>query len=163
MPILRRRSTLLPALLALTWTGAPCAADEVPKDKAELRLHAAMSGTNASSFFDGYSTEACEDGKGPGRLATFNFFAKKEQSELVPVGAPLYVLGVLHVTPKSGEHMLKNACRSMRSFVPEAGRVYEIRQDSADRNCPVTIKDAKTGAEVKTQKMKPKGACRDKK
>ena len=116
----RRRSRLLPALLALAWGGALAAADEVPKDKAELKLHAAMSGTNASSFFDGYASASCEDGKGPGRLATFNFFAKKEQSELVPAGAPLYVLGVLHVTPKSGEHMLKNACRSMRSFTPRS-------------------------------------------
>ena len=139
----RRLSTLL-ALLAVASAGPASAADEVPRDQAELRLHAAMSGTNASSFFDGYGSEACEDGKGPGRLATFNFFAKKEQSELVAAGAPLYVLGVLHVTPKAGEHMLKNACRSMR-------------------NCPITIKDARTGAEVKTQKVKPKGACREKK
>jgi hypothetical protein len=158
-----RLSTLLPALLALAWGVASSAADEVPKDQAELKLHAAMSGTNASSFFDGYDTEACEDGKGPGRLATFNFFAKKQQSELVRSGAPLYLLGVLHVTPKSGEHMLKNACRSMRSFVPEAGRVYEIRQDASERNCPIAIKDARTGAEVKAQKVKPKGACREKK
>lgn len=150
-------------LLAVASAAPASAADEVPRDQAELRLHAAMSGTNASSFFDGYGSEACEDGKGPGRLATFNFFAKKEQSELVAAGAPLYVLGVLHVTPKAGEHMLKNACRSMRSFVPEGGRVYEIRQDASERNCPITIKDARTGAEVKTQKVKPKGACREKK
>ena len=154
---------LLPAVLALAWSASPFAADEVPADKAELKLHAAMSGTNASSFFDGYATEACEAGKGPGRLATFNFFAKKEQSELVPAGAPLYVLGVLHVTPKSGEHMIKNACRAMRSFVPEGGRVYEIRQDAAERNCPIAIKDARTGAEVKSTKVKPKAACREKK
>lgn len=158
-----RVAPLCPALLALAWATTADAADEVPKDQAELKLHAAMSGTNASSFYDGYGGTDCEDGKGPGRLATFNFFTKSEQSELVPAGAPLYVLGVLHVTPKSGEHLLKNACRSMRSFVPEGGHVYEIRQDASERNCPITIKDATTGAEVKTEKVKPKGACRDKK
>ncbi len=161
-----RTLTMPCPLLALAVACAPfplAAAAEVPRNQAELRLHAAMSGTNASSFYDGYSTEACEDGKGPGRLGTFNFFSKKEQSELVPVGQRLYVLGVLHVTPKSGEAMLKNACRSMRSFVPEGGHVYEIRQDATDRNCPITIKDAATGAEVKTEKHKPKGACRDRK
>jgi hypothetical protein len=139
------------------------AADEVPPDQAELRLHTAMSGTNASSFYEAYATEACEDGKGPGRLATFNFFSKKKQTELVPAGQRLHILGVLHVTPKSGEAMLKNACRAMRSFVPAGGQVYEIHQDPTDRNCPITIKDVKTGAEVKTEKHKPKGACRDKK
>ena len=156
--------SLFLGLLAATWAAAsPGQASEVPKDAAELRLHAAMSGTNASSFYDAYLTEACEEGKGPGRLGTFNFFSKKEQSELVPVGQRLYVLGVLHVTPKAGEATLRNACRSMRSFVPEAGHVYEIRQDPTDRNCPVTITDKATGAEVKSEKHKPKGACRDKK
>jgi hypothetical protein len=51
----------------------------------------------------------------------------------------------------------------MRSFVPEGGQVYEIRQDAADRNCPITIKNVKTGADVKSEKHKPKGACREKK
>lgn len=158
------RTTRVLFTLVLTFAALPAAAaDEVPKDQAELKLHAAMSGTNASSFFDAYATEACEDGKGPGRLATFNFFAKKQQSELVKAGERLHVLGVLHVTPKSGEAMVKNACRSMRSFVPEGGKVYEIRQDAEDRNCPVIVKDAATGAEVKTEKHKPKGACREKK
>jgi hypothetical protein len=159
-----RNPTLLACLTLPVAALAPAqAADEVPKDQAELKLHAAMSGTNASSFFDAYATEACEDGKGPGRLATFNFFAKKEQSELVRAGERLHLLGVLHVTPKSGEATLRNACRSMRSFVPEGGKVYEIRQDPEDRNCPITVKDAASGAEVKTEKHRPKGACRDKK
>ena len=161
------RTTLLSiACCSLSLALAPVpllAADEVPKDQAELKLHAAMSGTNASSFFEAYATEACEEGKGPGRLASFNFFSKKEQGELVPAGQRLHILGVLHVTPKSGEAMLKNACRAMRSFVPEGGRVYEIRQDPTDRNCPITIKDVKAGTEVKAEKHKPKGACREKK
>jgi hypothetical protein len=158
-----RNPTLVLCFALFIAAGPALAADEVPKDQAELKLHAAMSGTNASSFFDGYATEACEDGKGPGRLATFNFFAKKEQSELVKAGERLHLLGVLHVTPKSGEAMLKNACRSMRSFVPEGGKVYEVRQDAQDRNCPITIKDVATGAEVKVEKHKPKGACRERK
>jgi len=140
------------------------AADEVPKDKAELRLFAAMSGASASSFFDGYASEACEDGKGPGRLATFNFFAKSKQSELIAGGSKLYLLGVLHVdSGASGEKRVTNGCRSMRSFVPENGHAYEIRQDPSDRSCPISVKDLNTGAEVKTEKVKPKGACRDKK
>lgn len=160
-----RARRLLPFLLlaAVAAPGPLAAADEVPRTMAELRLHAAMSGANASSFFHGYASEACEDKEGTRRLATFNFFAKKEQSELVAAGARLYVLGVLHVTPKSGEHVLKNACRAMRSFVPEGGHVYEIRQDPADRHCPITIVDKATGAEVKSEKHKPKGACKEKK
>jgi hypothetical protein len=161
---MRNVPLLCSALLALAGVSPPlAAADEVPKDQAELRLHAAMSGMNASSFFEGYATESCEDGKGPGRLATFNLVSKKQQSELVPGGARLHVLGVLHVEPKAGEHVVRNACRAMRSFVPENGRVYEIRQDATDRNCPITVKDVASGAEVKTEKHKVKGACRDKK
>src|SRR6185503_13323214 len=163
-----RTSLLLPALcslLALVPVAAPGAdpAQELPPNTAELKLYASMSGTNASSFFDGYSTETCEDKKDEGRLATFNFFSKNEQSELVPGGVKLYVLGFGHVTPKSGEAMLKNSCRAMRSFVPEVGHVYEIRQDMAERNCPISVKDATTGAEVKTAKHKPDGKCKDKK
>lgn len=139
-------------------------AGEVPKDQAELRLYAAMSGASASSFFDGYASEACEQGKGPGRLATFNFFSKSQQSELIAGGSPLFLLGVLHVdSGASGEQRVTNGCRSMRSFVPENGHAYEIRQDPADRNCPITVKDLTTGTEVKTEKVKPKGACREKK
>ena len=161
---MRHVTMLCTALLTLAAAPLPLvAADEVPKDQAELKLHAAMSGMSASSFFDGYATESCEDGKGPGRLATFNLMSKKLQSELVPGGARLYVLGVLHVEPKSGEQVVRNACRAMRSFVPENGHVYEIKQDATDRNCPITVKDVASGAEVKTEKHKAKGACRDKK
>jgi hypothetical protein len=143
---------------------ARAADDEIPKDQAQLQLHAAMSGISASSFFHAYASEACEDTEAARRLATFNFVSKKEQTELVPAGKKLYVLGVLHVTPKqSGETVLKNACRAMRSFTPEGGRVYAISQDPADRNCPITIKDAATGAEVASEKHKPKGACKEKK
>ena len=148
---------LLPVASALA-----AGAEEFPPNTAQLRLFASMSGISASSFFERYSTEGCEAKEGEGRLATFNFVTKKEQSEFVPAGAKTYVLGVGHVTPKSGEHVLKNVCRAMRSFVPEAGHTYEIRQDMAERNCPISIKDVATGAEVKSEKHKPKGPCKEK-
>lgn len=150
--------------LALAVTAPLSIADEVPKDKAELRMYAAMSGASASSFFEAYASESCEQGKGPGRLATFNFFSKGKQSELIVGGSPLFLLGVLHVdSGASGEQRVTNGCRSMRRFVPENGHAYEIRQDPADRSCPISVKDLNTGAEVKTEKVKPKGACREKK
>lgn len=156
-----RSVSLLTLLLAAAT--AQAGSEEFPPNTAQLVLHASMSGTNASSFFERYTTEGCEARDGEGRLATFNFFTKKEQKEFIPAGARAYVLGVGHVTPKAGEQMLKNACRAMRSFVPEAGRTYEVRQDMAERNCPITIKDAATGAEVKTEKHKPKDQCKERK
>ena len=155
--------TLCSALLLLAPAPAPAAdpAAELPPNTAQLKLLAGTSGMNASSFYEGFTSESCETG--PGRLATFNLLAKKEQSEIVPAGAPLFVLGVAHVEPKSGEQMLKNVCRAMRSFVPQAGHTYEIRQDFSERNCPISVKDATAGTEVKTAKHKPAGKCKDKK
>lgn len=153
---------LCSALLLLTPAPVPAAeptAEEL--NTAELKLFAGTAGLNASSFFEAYTGESCENG--PGRLATFNFVTKKQQVERVPVGATLYVLGVAHVEPKSGEQMLKNVCRAMRSFVPQAGHTYEIRQDFTERNCPISVKDATAGTEVKTAKHKPTGKCKDKK
>jgi hypothetical protein len=147
---------LLPAASALA-----AGAEEFPPNTAQLKLFASMSGISASSFFERYGTEGCEAKAGEGRLATFNFVTKKEQSEFVPAGAKTYILGVGHVTPKTGERTLKNACRAMRSFVPEVGHTYEIRQDMAERNCPISITDAATGAEVKSEKHKPKGLCKE--
>jgi hypothetical protein len=143
--------------------GALAGSEEFPPNSAQLKLFASMSGVSASSFFERYSTESCETKEGEGRLATFNFVTKKEQSEFVPAGARAYILGVGHVTPNTGgERTLKNVCRSLRSFVPEVGHTYEIRQDQAERNCPISIKDAGTGAEVKSDKHKVKGPCREK-
>jgi hypothetical protein len=161
-----RLVTLRPALglvLLLALPAAPAGNEEFPPGTALLKLHASMSGTNASSFYERYTSEGCEAKEGEGRIATFNFFSKKEQTEFIPGGMKTWILGVGHVTPKAGEEMLKNACRAMRSFVPEAGKTYEIRQDMAERNCPISIKDVATGAEVKSEKHKPKGACREKK
>lgn len=149
------------ALLAATTAAWPAGNEEFPPGTAQLKLFASMSGLNASSFFERYSSEACEAKEGEGRLATFNFVTRKEQSEFVPAGARTYILGVGHVTPKAGEQVLRNVCRAMRSFVPEVGHTYEIRQDMAERNCPITIKDVATGSEVKSEKHKAKGRCRE--
>jgi hypothetical protein len=161
------RLTALVPVLGLVVLLAPSAAaagsEEFPPNTAQLKLYASMSGISASSFFERYSSETCEAKEGDGRLATFNFVTKKEQTEFVPAGAKTWILGVGHVTPKSGEHTLKNACRAMRSFVPEAGHTYEVRQDMAERNCPISIKDVATGAEVASEKHKAKGACRERK
>jgi len=153
--------TVLGLLAVLIASAASAGSEEFPPNTAELKLFAGMSGLNASSLFDRYTTEGCEAREGEGRLATFNFVSKKQQSEFVPAGVKTYLLGVGHVTPKAGEQMLKNACRAMRSFVPEAGHTYEIRQDMAERNCPISIKDLATGAEVKSEKHKPKGRCKE--
>ena len=161
-----RVATLVPALglaVLLAPAAAVAGSEEFPPNTAQLKLFASMSGLNASSFYERYSSDTCEAKEGEGRLATFNFVTKKEQSEFVPAGAKTWILGVGHVTPKSGEHVLKNACRAMRSFVPEVGHTYEIRQDMAERNCPISIKDAATGAEVASEKHKVKGACRERK
>ena len=153
--------TVLGLLAVLIASAASAGSEEFPPNTAELKLFAGMSGLNASSLFDRYTTEGCEAREGEGRLATFNFVTKKQQSEFVPAGVKTYLLGVGHVTPKAGEQMLKNACRAMRSFVPEVGHTYEIRQDMAERNCPISIKDLATGAEVKSEKHKPKGRCKE--
>lgn len=161
-----RFATLRPVAgfaLILGTAAASAGSEEFPPNTAQLKLFASMSGISASSFFERYSTEGCEAKDGEGRLATFNFVTKKEQSEFVPAGAKTWILGVGHVTPKTGERVLKNACRALRSFVPEVGHTYEIRQDMAERNCPISIKDAATGAEVASEKHKVKGACRERK
>jgi hypothetical protein len=155
--------TVLGLLAVLIAASASAGSEEFPPNTAELKLFAGMSGLNASSLFDRYTTEGCEAREGEGRLATFNFVSKKQQSEFVPAGVKTYILGVGHVTPKAGEQMLKNVCRAMRSFVPEVGHTYEVRQDMAERNCPISIKDLATGAEVTSEKHKPKGLCKDKK
>lgn len=161
-----RLATLCPALGLALLLAAPAATagnEEFPPGTALLKLYTSMSGTNASSFYERYTSEGCEAKEGEGRIATFNFFTKKEQTEFIPGGLKTYILGVGHVTPNAGEEMLKNACRGMRSFMPEAGKTYEIRQDMAERNCPISIKDVSTGAEVKSEKHKVKGVCREKK
>lgn len=161
-----RIATLCPAFglaLLLAAPAAPAGNEEFPPGTALLKLYTSMSGTNASSFYERYTSEACEAKEDEGRIATFNFFSKKEQTEFIPGGVKTYILGVGHVTPKAGEEMLKNACRGMRSFVPEVGKTYEIRQDMAERNCPISIKDAATGAEVESQKHKPGKTCKQKK
>jgi hypothetical protein len=153
--------TVLGLLAVLIAASASAGSEEFPPNTAELKLFAGMSGLNASSLFDRYTTEGCEAREGEGRLATFNFVSKKQQSEFVPAGVKTYILGVGHVTPKAGEQMLKNVCRAMRSFVPEVGHTYEVRQDMAERNCPISIKDLATGAEVTSEKHKPKGRCKE--
>jgi hypothetical protein len=161
-----RFAALLPVVSLAPLLATPAASadsEEFPPNSAQLRLYASMSGISASSFFERYSSEGCEAKAGEGRLATFNFVTKKEQTEFVPAGAKTWILGVGHVTPKSGEHTLKNVCRAMRSFVPEPGHTYEVRQDQSERNCPISIKDAATGAEVSSEKHKVKGACRERK
>lgn len=161
-----RLATLRPALglvLLLAMPAALAGNEEFPPGTALLKLYTSMSGTNASSFYERYTSEGCEAKEGEGRIATFNFFSKKEQTEFIPGGVKTYILGVGHVTPKAGEEMLKNACRGMRSFVPEVGKTYEIRQDMAERNCPISIKDADTGAEVTSEKHKPGKTCKEKK
>jgi hypothetical protein len=161
-----RSSALLSlSCLALLGLALPAIAADEPteeeKTTAELRMYASMSGLNASSFFDAYDSEACEAGKG--RLATFNALTRGEKKERLPGGTKRFILGVGHVTPGSGEQAIRNACRAMYSFTPENMHSYEIRQDMTQRNCPISIKDATTGTEVKADRVKPGKACKEKK
>ena len=160
-------SLRLTALLSSLLVPAPVFAGyEEPDEKApaaELRIISSTSGVASSSWVDGYSTEACERKKGEGRLATFNLFAKSQKVVRVPVGARLYVLAGAEITPPVGaEEVRQTRCLSMKSVVPEAGKVYEIKHDLITRNCPVEVKDA-SGAPVATsEKHKPKGLCKEK-
>lgn len=132
---------------------------------AEIRFFPGVTGIAADSFYDGYTSEECADKAGEGRLVTFNVATKDMRTSRVLAGARLFVLAVSHVEPPPGaEKVLTTSCRSMLSFVPEAGKIYEIRQDTGQRSCPVTVKDAATGAELASyEKLKARGACRDKK
>jgi len=129
---------------------------------AELRIISSTSGIAASSWVDGYSSEACPEKDDEGRLATFNVITRGKKVVRVRVGARLYVLAGAHIEPPVGAEVRKTTCLSMASFVPETGKAYEIKHDLITRNCPIEIKEA-SGAELKTfQKHKPKDLCKKK-
>jgi len=135
---------------------------EETQPSAELHIVSSTSGIAASSWFDGYASEACEEKDG-GRLATFNLVTKADRIVRIAAGSRFYVLAGAHITPPVGAEVRKESCRSMMSFVPEAGRTYEIKQDLETRNCPITIKDAATGTEVSTaEKHRVRDLCKEK-
>lgn len=146
-------SVLLPAAL-----GAPASAEEPKPPAAQLRIVASTSGIAQSSWVARYASEACDKGE---RLATFNFATRGKKEVEVPIGARLYLLAYAHVEPPVGaDNVGKTSCRGMASFVPEDGRLYEVRHDLKMRNCPLLITDS-SGAEVATlQKHKVAGPCK---
>lgn len=131
---------------------------------ARLTLQSSTSGIAASSWVDVYTTEKCEPRDGEGRMAAFNLVTKGSKLSRLPAGKRLYILAGAEIEPPVGaEIVMTKSCRAMVSFVPEAGKSYELQQDLASRNCPLTIKEA-GGAEVATaEKHRVGGGCRGKK
>ncbi len=154
------RTPTLPALLALAAFCAPAWSAEEPKPpSAQLRIVSATSGIAQSSSVTRYATETCEQGE---RLARFNFTTPSGKKEVeVPIGARLYLVAYAHVEPPVGAQTVgKTSCRGMASFVPEDGKVYEVKHDLKARNCPLLVTDASGAAPATLQKHKAAGACK---
>jgi hypothetical protein len=154
------RILTLPALLVLAAFCDPASSADGPKPpSAQLRIIAATSGIAQSSSVTRYATEACDNGE---RLAKFNFTTPSGKKEVeVPVGARLFLVAYAHVEPPVGAQTVgKTSCRGMASFVPEDGKVYEVKHDLKDRNCPLLVTDASGAAPATFQKHKVTGACK---
>jgi hypothetical protein len=154
------RTLTLPALLALAAFGGPASSAEEPKPpSAMLRIVAATSGIAESSWVARYATETCDQGE---RLAKFNFTTPSGKKEVeVPIGARLYLQAYAHVEPPVGAQTVgKTSCRGMASFVPEDGKVYEVKHDLKTRNCPLLITEASGAAPATFQKHKVAGPCK---
>jgi len=144
--------------LVLVAFGGPAWSDEKPEPpSAELLITSSTSGIAATSWMVRYATEACENGE---RLASFNFVKRGEKKVKLPIGQRVYLLAAAHVEPPVGSEAVgKTSCRGMASFVPEVGKVYEVKHDLKARNCPLLITEG--GTEVKTyQKHKVTGPCK---
>jgi len=143
--------------LALAISGRAWAQQPEPPS-AELRIVAGTSGISASSWVASYTSETCDGGK---RLASFSFVTRGKKEARVPVGQRLYLLAAAHVEkPVGADDVGKSSCRGMASFVPEAGKIYEVKHDLETRNCPLLITDA-SGAPLPTlEKHKVKGPCK---
>jgi hypothetical protein len=153
------RAPLLLVLLSLLAAVVPAwSADEPEPPSAELHLVSSTSGVAARSWVAKYATETCEKGE---RLASFNLVTRGEKKVQVPIGERIYLLAVANVEPPVGADTVgKTTCRGMGSFVPEDGKVYEVRHDLKARNCPLLVTEG--GKEVATyQKHKAKGPCKD--
>jgi hypothetical protein len=154
------RTLTLPLVLALAAHCGPAASAEEPKPpSAQLRIISATSGISQNSSVTRYATEACDKGE---RIAKFNFTTPGGKKEVeVPIGARLYLVAYAHVEPPVGAQTVgKTSCRGMASFVPEHGKVYEVRHDLKARNCPLLITDASGAAPKTFQKHKPAGLCK---
>ncbi len=149
---------VMSSLLLATPGGAAWSAAEPEPPSAELRIDSSTSGIAATSWLARYATEACENGE---RLASFNFVKRGEKKVKVPIGQRVYLLAAAYVEPPVGaDNVGKTSCRGMASFVPEDGKVYEVKHDLKARNCPLLITDA-SGAQVTTfQKHKVAGPCK---
>ena len=152
-----RHSLLCILPIALLGLGAAFAADEPKPPSAQLRILSSTSGVAETSWVARYASEACDKGE---RLASFNFATRGKKEVEVPIGARLYLLAYAHVEPPVGADTVgKTSCRGMASFVPEDGKVYEVRHDLKTRNCPLLVTES--GAEVATyQKHKVTGPCK---
>ena len=154
------RTLSLPALLALAaFSGPASSADEPKPPSAQVRIISATSGLAQSSWVARYATETCEQGE---RLASFNFTTPSGKKEVeVPVGARLYLLAYAHVEPPVGAQTVgKTSCRGMASFVPQDGKVYEVKHDLKARNCPLLITEASGAVPATFQKHKAAGPCK---
>ncbi|MGQ0586719.1 MAG: hypothetical protein ACT4PK_05915 [Gammaproteobacteria bacterium] len=161
MDTLPRVLAVLLAVLLASIGAVSQADDPPPGPHATLRIASATSGVAASSWVNTYSSEACEEKKGEGRMASFHLLRSKEKTVFVPVGKRLYLLAGAEVTPPVGAEVRKSKCLAMASFVPEDGKAYDVKHDLVTRNCPIVV--TLGGAAVATfEKHKPKDLCKDK-
>ncbi|MGH8441723.1 MAG: hypothetical protein ACRETF_02345 [Nevskiaceae bacterium] len=159
--MLPRFLAVLPAALLASVCTVSGADDEPVGPHAKLHIVSATSGIAASSWVNMYSSEACEEMKGEGRIAGFNMLTRKSKTVPVPIGQRLYVLAGAEITPPVGAEVRKTRCLAMASFVPEDGKTYDVKHDLVTRNCPIEI--TLGGAPVATfQKHKPKNLCKHK-
>ena len=156
-----RVPAVLPAALLASVCLVSHADDKPIGPHANLHIVSATSGVAAASWVNVYSTEACEEKTGEGRVANFHMLARKEKTVPVPIGRRLYVLAGAEITPPVGAEVRKTKCLSMASFVPEDGKTYEVKHDLVTRNCPIGI--TLGGAAVPSfEKNKPKNLCKEK-
>lgn len=158
-------SLLVPGLTLLVCACATSSSFTEPDTDvgaARLTLQSGTSGIAASSWVDAYTTEKCEPRAGEGRMATFNLVTRGSKVARLPAGKRVYILAGAEIEPPVGaEIVMTRSCRAMASFVPEAGKSYELHQDLASRNCPLTVKEAGGGEVGTAERHRVGGGCKD--